>query len=122
MSGTIINVALSNNRIAANTPAGTEVGIITVSTSDGSAFSGSLQLSGPYATFFTTTATLNPYSLTSVTLSNASLAANPPIGTTVGNIAVTRSDGAAFSGSLSISDTTRFTLVGAQLRTAASLT
>jgi len=124
MSGskTITNVALSNNKLAANTPAGTEVGIISVSTSDGSAFSGSLQLSGPYATFFTVTATRNPYSITSVALSNAALAANPAVGTTVGNIAVTLSDGTAFTGSLSISDTTRFTLVGTQLRTAASLT
>lgn len=124
MSGTktITNVALSNNRIAANAPAGTEVGIISVSTADGTPFSGSLQLGGPYATFFTVTATRNLYSITSVTLSNAALAASPPVGTTVGNIAVTLSDGTPFTGSLSISDTTRFTLVGTQLRTASSLT
>lgn len=124
MSGskTITNVTLSNNRIAANALVGTEVGVINITTSDGSPFSGALQLTGPYANLFTVIATRNPYSITTVTLSNAALPASPPIGTVVGTIAVSLSDGTAFSGALSISDNTNFSLVGAQVRVAASLT
>jgi len=124
MSGskTITGIALSNTQLTQNAAPGTEIGTISVTTGDGTAFSGTLQLSGPYATYFTITATLNPYSISSVTLSNAALAANPPVGTVVGTISVARSDGAPFTGSLSIDDTTHFTIVGAQLRTASSLT
>ncbi len=124
MSGTktLTGVAISNTKLPQNAPAGTECGIITVTTSDGTPFSGTLQLSGPYSTYFVITATRDPYAISTVTLSNAGLPASPPVGTVVGNIAVMLSDGAVFTGSLSISDTTNFTLVGAQVRTLASLT
>ena len=123
MSGskTITNIALSNLQLPQSAPPGTLVGQITVSTSDGTPFSGTVTLGGPYAGSFTVTATRDPYTISSISLSNQSLAANPPVGSLIGTISVVLSDQTAFGGGLAVNDS-RFSISGSNLFVAATLT
>jgi hypothetical protein len=122
MSGTITGIVLSNATIATDAPAGSEVGIITVTMSDGSPFTGTLTLGGPYAQSFVITATRNPYAIAAVSLDNFTVPSGAAIGTKVGTITVTLSDGAAFAGTISVDDVAHFSLTGVDLFTAAALT
>ena len=123
MSGskTITNIALSNLQLPQGAPPGTLVGQITVSTSDGTPFSGTVTLGGPFAGSFTVTATRDPYSISSISLSNQSLAANPPVGTLIGTISVVLSDQTVFGGAIAVNDS-RFSISGSSLFVAATLT
>jgi len=123
MSGskTITNIALSNLQLPQSAPPGTLVGQITISTSDGTPFSGTVTLGGPFAGSFTVTATRDPYSISSISLSNQSLAPNPTVGTLIGTISVVLSDQTAFGGGVAVNDS-RFSISGSNLFVAASLT
>ena len=123
MSGSksITSITLSNAQLPSNPPAGTEVGTILVNTSDGVRFDGTITLSGPYASMFAVNAIRDPYSINSISLSNAALPANPAVGTQIGTIAVAMSDQSVFGGTLAVNDN-RFSISGFNLFTAATLT
>src|ERR1044072_8056081 len=124
MSGSksITGIVLTGNQVANDKPAGTAVGSVQVTMSDGTAFSGTLTLSGTYASLFTIEQTRDPYAISSISLDNSSLGANPPVGTKVGTITVSMSDQSVFAGTLSVNDTAHFRISGSDLVTSASLT
>jgi len=122
MAATITGIALSNTQLSGAASAGTEIGTITVTLSDGTSFNGTLTLSGPYATYFTITATRDSYAIAAINLDNFTLPANPVVGLRVGTITVTMSDGDAFNGSLSVDDQTHFSISGMDLLAGTSLT
>lgn len=62
------------------------------------------------------------FSISAVALSSATYTSGAPAGTTIGTISVTTSDGSAFAGTLTVSDTTNFKIVGNTLVTNVALT
>jgi len=102
LAGTIVGMVFNQNTITTDAPVGTEVGTVTITTSDGTAFSGALTLTGPYASYFQLTATRDPFSITAVNLDNVTVPASSPSGTKVGTVTVTLSDHSVFSGTLTL--------------------
>src|SRR5678816_1541674 len=100
MAATITGIALSNTQLSGSADAGTEIGTITVTLSDGTSFDGTLTLSGPYATYFTITATRDPYAIAAINLDNFTVPSGAPAGTQVGTITITMSDQTSFVGTV----------------------
>lgn len=121
MSGSITGITLSNATITDNQPVGTQVGVITVTMSDGSRFAGTLTLSGIYASLFSVLQVRDPYAISAISLSNASLPSNPAVGSLVGTITVTMSDQTAFAGTLTVNNA-NFSISARNLLVAATLT
>jgi hypothetical protein len=125
MSGTtksITGITLSNQQISAASAPGTQVATVTVTLSDGQSFTGDLAISGVYLQGFAIKKTRQPYNISSIHLSNATVASGQPIGTAVGDISVTDDDGLPFSGSFVLDDAVNFTVSGSSIITNAILT
>lgn len=115
-------MVFNQNAITTDAPVGTEVGTVTITTSDGTAFSGALTLSGPYASYFQLTATRDPYSISSLSLDSLGIPATAPSGTKIGTVSVAMSDHSAFAGTMSVDDTAHFRINNYDLLTNATLT
>lgn len=119
---TISGIVLSNTKISADCPVGTEVGTIAVTMSDGSKFDGTLTLSGPFISAFSISSVRDPYWIASLGLSGSLVVTGQPVGTKLGTIAVAMSDASPFSGQLSVDDTAHFAISGTDLVTSSVLT
>src|SRR3954467_12678238 len=100
MSGTksITGLILSNTITSPDSPpGGTQTGTISVTMSDGRKFEGTLTVTDAHLSEFVVVPVEGAYTIASVNLDDANVAANAPAGALVGNLSVTLSNGAAFA-------------------------